>query len=139
MVPYLQAVKVALLVLLVALCGLLGVGTWHYKGKADVASEKLQGLTREYVQLESQYTAFTEQVESADKQARETRGKRDSIKENTRAAVERVEAAQSGMVGGDALVDSRIVDELRYAACRTQGNPSACARGPDSLYAGTRD
>ncbi|AWH15397.1 phage Mu protein F-like protein [Aeromonas phage 25AhydR2PP] len=139
MVPYLQTVKIALLVLLVALCGLLGAGTWHYKGKAEVASEKLQGLTREYVQLESQYTAFTEQVESADKQARETRGKRDSIKENTRAAVERVEAAQSGMVGDDVLVDSRIVDELRYAACRTQGNPSACTRGPDSPYTGTGD
>ena len=139
MVPYLQTVKIALLVLLVALCGLLGAVTWHYKGKADVASEKLQGLTREYVQLESQYTAFSEQVESADKQARETRGKRDSIKENTRAAVERVEAAQSGMVGGDVLVDSRIVDELRYAACRTQGNPSACTRGSDSSYSITGD
>lgn len=139
MVHYLQTMKIALLVLLVALCWLLGVGTWHYKGKAEVASEKLQGLTREYIQLESQYTAFTEQVESADKQARETRGKRDSIKENTRAAVERVEAAQSGMVGGDVLVDRRIVDELRYAACRTQGNPSACTRGPHSAYSGTGD
>ncbi|QOC54196.1 hypothetical protein Atoyac14_16 [Aeromonas phage Atoyac14] len=131
--------KVLVLALLVALSGLLGVTAWHYKGKAEESAKALQSLTREYVQLEDQYVTFTEQVESADKQARDTRDKRDDIKENTRAAIARVSALQPNGPAGDALVDPRIVDELRYAACRTQGNPSACTRGPDSAYGSSRD
>ncbi|AZQ96382.1 protein F-like protein [Aeromonas phage ZPAH7B] len=121
---------------LVALCGLLGTAAWHYKGKADVASEKLTGLTREYVQLESQFTAYTDQVESAEKQASNTRKDRDKIRERTDEAIRRIEQVPTP---GDALVDPRVVDELRYASCRTQGNPSACTRGPHSAYSGTGD
>lgn len=131
--------KVLVLALLVALSGLLGVTAWHYKGKAEESAKALQSLTREYVQLEDRLVAYTEQVESADKQARDTRDKKDGIKENTRAAIARVSALQPNGPAGDALVDPRIVDELRYAACRTQGNPSACTRGPDSAYGSSRD
>lgn len=131
--------KVLVLALLVALSGLLGVTAWHYKGKAEESAKALQSLTREYVQLEDRLVAYTEQVESADKQARDTRDKKDGIKENTRAAIARVSALQPNVPAGDALVDPRIVDELRYAACRTKGNPSACTRGPDSPYGSARD
>lgn len=139
MVPNLQTVKVALLVLLVAICGLLGVGTWHYKGKAEVASEKLIRLTREYVQLESQFTAYTDQVESAEAKAVDTRKDRGKIKERVDEAIQRVDSTGGSVLVGDPVLDYRIVDELRYAACRTQGDPSACTRGSDSAHSSTGD
>lgn len=134
-----MSTKVLILGLLVALSGLLGLTAWHYKGKAEASAKELQGLTREYLKLEGEFTQYTDQVESADKQARDTRDDRGKIKERTDEAIGSVQAVQAGQLDDDPVVDPRIVDELRYAACRTQGNPSACTRGPDSAYGSPRD